>query len=348
MPPRDILLAEETLFRDDSIFNPDHIPDQFRFREAQLREMTFALKPALRDGRPGNAFLIGPPATGKTTAVRLVFDEMAKETNKVLAVHVNCHMHPSAFKIFSEIHRSVFGMAPPDTGTPLSKVAGDVFTRLSKEGKVLVVALDDINFLFENGTANDILYMILRAHESYKGILTSVFAVATEELLHELDERVRSIFSPVRIDFPEYSGRELRDILARRCEAGLYPDVIPGELLDRIASRSRDLRFGIELVKQSAMAAEADACRRIEEQHVEKALRAMTRHEDVDSGKILLSIVRSQGPMESGKLYELLKREQGMSYTTFYRLLQRLKSEKALAIKPVEKTRGKTSMISAK
>ncbi len=348
MPSRNILLAEETLFRDDTIFNPDHVPDQFRFRDAQLKEMGYALRPAFREGRPSNAFLIGPPATGKTTAVGLVFEELSKETDKVLTVHVNCHMHPSAFKIFSEIHRHVFGMAPPDTGIPLSKVVGDVFTRLSKEGKALVVALDDINFLFDNGTANDILYMILRAHESYKGVLTSVFAVATEELLHELDERVRSIFSPVRIDFPEYSGKDVRDILGRRCEAGLYPDVIAGELLDRIVSHSRDLRFGIELIKQSAMAAEADACRRIEEQHVEKALRAMTRHEDVDIGKILISIVRSQGPIESGKLYDLMKKEQGMSYTTFYRLLQRLKSEKGLTIKPVEKTRGKTSMISAK
>ena len=76
MPSRDILLAEETLFRDDTIFNPDHIPDQFRFRDGQIKEMSYALKPALREGRPGNAFLIGPPATGKTTAVRLVFDEL--------------------------------------------------------------------------------------------------------------------------------------------------------------------------------------------------------------------------------------------------------------------------------
>jgi len=356
MAGHDMLMAEETLFRDDSVFNPDHMPDQFSFREAQLKELTYALRPALRGGRPSNAFLIGPPATGKTTALHVVFGELAKETNRVMTVHVNCHMHPSPYKIFSEIYKKAYGISPPDTGIPLAKVQDDVFMRLSKEKKALVVALDDVSYMFDSGIANDVLYMILRAHESFPGVVTAVFAVATEDIVHKLDDRVRSIFSPVRIPFPGYSGNEILQILRRRCDAGLYPDVMPGDLLERIASSSSDLRFGIELVKQAAMAAEADAERRIGERHLEKALASMTfSGSEGDSRSKILSIIRSKGQVESGELYKAYNEgaggradEKQMSYTTFYRLLQRLKAEGAVSIDPVNKARGKTSVIRAK
>jgi len=348
MAAKDILLAEETLFRDDSVFNPDHVPDQFAFREGQLKELAGALRPVLRGGRATNAYLIGPPATGKTTAARLVFEELAKETSRVMTVHVNCHMHPSAFNIFSEIRKRLFGMPPPDSGIPLSKVREEVFTRLMKEKMPLVLALDDINYLFDSGTASDILYTILRAHEAYPGVLTSVFAIATSELLHRLDDRVRSVFSPVRVAFPQYTRQEMAQILGARCEAGLYPDAMPPAILERIVSNSRDLRFGIELIKQSALAAESDASRGIEERHLEKALKAMSGIAECGARARIISILRSRESAESGELFSLVTEDADISYTTFYRLLQKLKSENLVSIEPLAKQRGKTSLIRAK
>jgi len=350
MPGQDILSAEETLFRDDSVFNPDYIPDQFMFRDAQLRELTYALRPALRGGRPSNAFLLGPPATGKTTALRLVFEELEKETNAIIAVHVNCHIHPSPFKIFSEIYRNIFGIQPHDTGIPLAKVQDDVFHRLSRDKKMLLVALDDINYLFENGTANDVVYTILRAHEAYRGVVTAVFAAATEDLMYMLNDRARSIFSPVRIGFTPYIRSEALQILGRRCEAGLYPGVMPAGILENIASQSNDLRFCIELVKQAVMAAEADASKRVGEKHLAKALDSMASGASVGGRERILSILRSNGPAESGNLYRMLSDEKGekMSYTTFYRILQKMKNEKTIGIEPMKKSRGKTSLIRAK
>lgn len=348
MRTRDMLLAEETLFRDDEAFNPDYMPDQFRFRDAQLKEMSYALKPALRDGRPGNAFIVGQPATGKTTAVRLVFDELRNATKKVIAVHINCHIQASPYRVFSEIHRYVIGFAPPDTGIPITKVQDDVFKRLSRDKKALVVALDDINYLFASNTANDILYAVLRAYETYPGVRTGVFAIATEELLHKLDDRVRSIFAPSRIEFQPYAKQEIFAILKKRCDAGLYPGVLSDGLLRRIVAQTSDLRYGIETIKQSVLAAEASASRSVKAEHVDKAINMMKLREAKDGATWLLEIIRRHAPVESGDLYSTASREKEISYTTFYRMLQKLKSAKLIEIKPVSKGKGKTSVISAK
>ncbi|WOX56638.1 hypothetical protein [uncultured Methanoculleus sp.] len=64
-----LLRSDETLFRDPEIFEFTFLPEQLHYRDAQVRELAFFLRPALRGGSAGNAVLRGPPGTGKTTTV---------------------------------------------------------------------------------------------------------------------------------------------------------------------------------------------------------------------------------------------------------------------------------------
>jgi len=340
-----ILGSEETLFRDQEVFNPDHVPEQFLFRDSELKELTYAIKPAMRAGRPTNCFLIGKPATGKTTSVRMVFDQLRDSTQKVVPVCINCHLQSSAFKILSEIRKAVLGMPAPDTGIPITRVQDEVFGRLARDKKALVVGLDDINYLFSAGIADDVLYSILRCHESVPGAVASVFAISTEEVLHRLDDRVRSIFSPVRVEFSPYGKDEILDILNARAGAGLYPGAISAALMKKIADRANDLRHGIELIKQSALCAEADACRRVEARHVDKALKSMLAPEASGDKAMILSLVRERGPIESGKLLSLVKEKRDMTYSSFYRMLKKLEAGRFVEIEHVSKGKGRTSVI---
>jgi cell division control protein 6 len=344
----DILSSEETLFRNQEVFNPDYIPEQFLFRDGQIRELMFCLKPALSGGRPSSAFIHGEPATGKTTSVRLVFKELMEATSNVVPVYINCHLQSSAFRIFSEMRRAVVGMPAPDTGIPITRVQDDVFSRLGRDHKTLVVCLDDINYLFSAGIADDVLYNILRAHEAYPGVRTAVFAVSTEEVLHKLSSRVRSIFSPVRVNFPPYSTLETYEILCSRRDCGIYPDVISDDLLRNISSRTKDLRYGIELLKQVVLTAESDASKVITEEHVEKAIRSMEPPEASNDKMLLLSLVRENQPMESGKLFTMVSERREMSYTGFYRMLKKLEAGGFVEIESATKARGRTSIIRAK
>jgi len=350
MDVSDMLEAEETLFRNQEVFDPDYTPEQFEFRDSQMKEMAFCLKPALRKARPSSAFIVGQPATGKTTSVKLVFQQLKEASSAIIPVYVNCHLQSSAYKIFSEIRKAVMGMPPPDSGVPLTKVQDEVFGELADTKKSLVVCLDEINYLLANGTADEILYTILRAHEVYPGAKTAVFAISTEDVIHAFSDRVRSIFSPVRIEFKPYSGQEIIEILRFRRDMGLCPNVLSNALLDTIASKTRDLRFGIELMKQSAMTAESDASKKILPRHVEKAEKSIQPPEASRDKMVVLSLVRERKEIESGELFEKVGGRLDISYTTFYRMLKKLEAGGFLEIESVAAKDGigRTSRIRAK
>ena len=330
-------MSGETLFRDERVFDPDYIPKDFNFRDSQLKEIAFCLKPALRGGKPINAKIYGPPATGKTTAVKLMFDEVREVTQKICCVHVNCQIHSSKFAIFSQIHKNLLGHAPPETGVPFSKVYEAIFRKLLKEDKALVVALDDMNYLFYDRYGNEIIYDILRAHEAFQGVKTAIFGILSDvEFNYKLDLRVKSVYKPHEIFFPPYKYGEIEEILKDRARVGLFPEVISDKLIEKIAGftyEHGDLRLGIELLRVGALIAESEGSRKILEKHVEKAfektknlsiekiLEALSKEE-----RILIKLIPKDREITTGELYELFKQETNLSYTKFYRILEKLES----------------------
>lgn len=357
---RDLLMYEETLFQEERVFNPDHTPKDFNYRDAQLREIAFCLRPAMKGGRPANARITGPPATGKTTAVKLMFDEIEGQTDKVACVHVNCQVHASKFSVFSQIHKKVAGHLPPETGVPFSKVYEAVFKKLLKENRSLVVALDDMNYLFYDRHANDLLYQILRAHELYPGARTAILGVLSDvDFNYKLDVRVSSVYKPREIFFQPYSLMEMKAILKDRAKLGFYPGVISDDALAAVASHAferGDLRVGIELLRMSALKAEAEASRLVEATHVETALESSslvnltqilrTLSEDE---LVLVKMIAEVGRTNSGKLYETYKGKTKQSYTKFYRSLDKLEALRLADTKFTGKgERGRTREIIAR
>jgi len=61
---------EESLFRNRDAFEIDFVPEIFNFREAQMKDIDYAIQPGMQGNRPINLVLRGLPGTGKTTAVR--------------------------------------------------------------------------------------------------------------------------------------------------------------------------------------------------------------------------------------------------------------------------------------
>ena len=45
---KNLLMWDETLFRDPEVFEIDYIPEQFNHRDAQIRELAFQVRPGLR------------------------------------------------------------------------------------------------------------------------------------------------------------------------------------------------------------------------------------------------------------------------------------------------------------
>ncbi|MCJ7444702.1 MAG: AAA family ATPase, partial [Methanotrichaceae archaeon] len=123
-----MLLWEETLFKDRELFELDHLPEHFLHREPQLNSLKFCIRPALQGARPLNVVCVGPPGTGKTTAIFKLFEEIESHTSRVIPVHVNCQLDSTRYTVFYQIYKKIFGHAPPASGISFKRL----FERVAK------------------------------------------------------------------------------------------------------------------------------------------------------------------------------------------------------------------------
>ena len=259
-----------------------------------------------------------------------------KTTEKVVCVYINCQIHTTRFGIFSQIFKKLFGHLPPETGVPFSRIYSQIMKNLQDNNKSLVVAFDDINYLFQTNHANKVVYDILRAYEEYPGVKTSIFAILSDlEFKYAFDKNVNTVFIPQEITFPLYTYSEIEDILRDRAKAGFFPGVLPDDMLEQIAMytlENGDLRVGINLLKSCGNVAEASASRQITQEHFDKAVESLVSVNISETIKslndterdILKMIVERGDGCIAKELGDAYKEKTGSSYASFNRTLDKL------------------------
>lgn len=340
MPVRDtdesILGWDETLFRNERVLEVDYVPEVVRHRETQLRGLQHALRPAVRGSRPLNVLARGPPGTGKTTAIEHLFSEL-EDRSGVLPVRVNCQMDTTRYSVFSRVFDGVLNYQPPTSGVSFSTVFEKIASEIVREEQVLVVALDDINYLFYENEASDTLYSLLRSHEAYSGAKIGVITVSSDmelDVVGELDQRVQSVYRPEEVFFPAYDEIEVREILDDRVQAAFYDDAVNPEAIERVASlttNSGDLRVGIDLLRRAGLKAESDARLTVTVDDVEDAYEKSVavhfsrRLENLsDDETALVRIIAERTGSQAGEVFEAFHEETDLQYTQFSSYINKL------------------------
>ncbi|MFT4948953.1 MAG: cell division control protein 6 [Natronomonas sp.] len=336
-PEEGMLSWDESVFRDERVFEIDYVPETFSHRETQMESLKYALRPAVRGSRPLNVMAQGPPGTGKTTAVQVLFDELRAQTD-VQAVRVNCQVNSTRYSVFSRLFEGVFDYEPPSSGISFKKLFSQVTDQLVEDDEVLVVALDDVNYLFYESEASDTLYSLLRAHEEQGGARIGVILVSSDldlEIIETLDSRVQSVFRPEEVYFPSYDEPETADILGERAKRGFQDDVIDAPTLDRVAELTADeggdLRVGIDLLHRAGLNAEMRASPEVQRQDVEEAydksryvhlsrrLRGLS-----DSERALVEVVADHDGKRAGEIYDVFQEATGLGYTRYSEIINKL------------------------
>ena len=160
MTLKNMLMWDETLFRDPDVFEIDYIPDQFNYRESQMRELAFLLRPGIKGSRPLNATIKGTPGTGKTTSIKKIFADISEIKSKMIPGHINCQVENTRFMILSQIYRQIAGHNPSAAGNSYKRVFESIADILLTEDRVLLVALDDANYLLFENELNNILCLL--------------------------------------------------------------------------------------------------------------------------------------------------------------------------------------------
>jgi len=338
---KNLLMWDETLFRDPEVLEIDYVPEQFEFRDTQMRELAFQIRPGLRGGRPLNTVCKGLPGTGKTTSIRKLFTEIEDTTKKLVPVYINCQIDNTKFAIISQIYKKLAGHLPPSSGTSFKQVFDAVARILIKDEIVLLVALDDANYLLYENEINKVLYTLLRSHETYEGTRISVIVIVSDldvDLTRAVDARVASVFRPTEIYFPPYDIAEIQEIMKSRVMQGLFQGVLSEELLNLVVEqtlKSGDLRVGIDLLKRAALSAERAARHTIEREdicgayevskylHLSYTLKTLKDEERL----ILKSFAErsaKEHEMNAGEVYKSIRESLSIGYTRFYEIIKKM------------------------
>ncbi|WP_313692865.1 ORC1-type DNA replication protein [Halorarum halobium] len=335
-PEEGMLSWDESVFRDEHVFEIDYVPETFRHRESQLESLKYALRPAARGSRPLNTIVRGPPGTGKTTAVQKLFGELHAQTD-VETVRVNCQVDSTRYAVFSRVFEGLFDYEPPSSGISFKKLFGQITDELVEEDDVLVVALDDVNYLFYENEASDTLYSLLRAHEAHSGAKIGVICISSDlslDVMDDLDSRVQSVFRPEEVYFPTYGVGEIVDILGERAKRGFNEGVLATTELDRVAeltAESGDLRVGIDLLRRAGLNAEMRASKTISTDDVEEAydkskyvhlsrsLRGLS-----ESERGLVEVLATHDGEQAGDVYEAFHERTDLGYTRYSEIINKL------------------------
>src|SRR3989338_1075553 len=321
-----LLMDGETLFKNEEVFDPSYLPEEFIFRNSQMKALAMCIKPAMRSSRALNTLLYGSSATGKTTAIKTVFNEL-ENTENVECCYVNCRVTKTMYSLFAKIYENVTGRQAPETGTSFSTLYEKILKKI--KNKVLIIAFDDFDFLERN--KEKVLSTLLRTHEMYP-VKISVWLVSKNNNIL-FDTSVRSMFSPEEIHFPDYTKEEIKSILKNRIKLGLYHNCMENGSFEKILNftMENDLRRGIELIKKSALNAETEGARSIREEHV---------HGDVE--KTIEDILKKESPIESSLLFEKFRTATKQSYSQYCRNILNMNVNGKLIIE----NQGRTRIIS--
>ncbi|MBU1197325.1 AAA family ATPase [Candidatus Micrarchaeota archaeon] len=268
--------GRQGVFKNEKALLPEFLPPTLLHRDPHIKELAFAMKPAIQNSRPDNLFLFGPTGTGKTSCVKYAFQQLQEYSQRVACVYVNCWEFAGKQAVLSKLTEH-FEIPLPRRGLASDEVFQRILQRAKYDKKSLVICLDEADRLFHRHDES-LLYEFSRAQEHF-GISIGILAISNNSsLIAMMDERARSSLRFKPLEFKAYTPIQLKQILGERAKDAFVPGSFSEEVIGLCAGHSAkhkgDARVAIEALRQSARVAERKGHREITVGDVKEAFAA--------------------------------------------------------------------------
>lgn len=338
----DMLKADESLFKNPVALDYDYLPKLLPFREGEQRKIAACIKPLFQRRNGRNILIYGKSGVGKTAACKHVLKELEEQTDKITPIFINCWQKNTSYKILTQICELIgYKLTHNKKTDELLKV---VVKLLNKESAVLV--FDEIDKVEDY----DFLYYFLESIYRKSVILVTNH----KKWYNELDSRIKSRLVAEMQEFEPYDLKETAGILRQRILHGFYEGVFNEESINLITNKTyqlKDIRSGLYLLKEAANIAEENASRKVELEHVKKAIGKLDdfkikNSEDLDEDtRKILHIIKNNSGKKIGDLFKVYQEDGGeLVYKTFQRKVKKLEKGKYISVN--KKTGGKDGTTS--
>ncbi|MFA4798661.1 Cdc6/Cdc18 family protein [Pyrococcus kukulkanii] len=299
------------------VLDEDYIPDKLLFRDEEIRRIVQYFARFLKGLSPGNLLIYGPPGVGKTHAILLVMKEFNRLVEEkgvdVRAVYVNCRDQSAAGALSSLAE--ILGLGTLSKNAGVNYIVSKIVKLLKEESTRYVFVFDEIDRMISTIRGRDpvenLLSVTTRLDEKVGRKVVDIVVVAnTTNILNRLSASTRSKFVPETLYFRNYNLEELVKILEDRIEKafvkGSVSPGVPRLIAAYILRGSRDLRWGLRVLKQAGIMADD----KVDEELVRKAA------EIVDTD-LLRETIHSLSPDEFSLLFAItLVNVKGLDPTT--------------------------------
>lgn len=258
--------------------------------------------------------VVGPAGTGKTcTTIRFgeIISERAHNRGINLQhVYVNCKVDGTTrYVLYSNLVKKVTPKISTKSLSP-EEMIRQLINYLKFEEIFLILTLDEIDYFVQINPKEHVIYDLTRIPEMQPGtpipIIGGIFVARSLKWHDLLEQGERSTLGRGIIEFPRYTSRQIRDILADRVKEAFQPNVVSDETLDLISDITAnppingDVRIGLELLYYSGILAENTGSIKVTPEHVRKVyseINPTITAEDIlsldkDSRMILLALAR--------------------------------------------------------
>jgi cell division control protein 6 len=345
-----------SIFKDRNRLSPRYIPPSLPHREEQLQALMGVFEDSLE--RIAECYLrtvqvFGGVGAGKTSTVLRFgerFQEMAQARRIDLRhVYVNLKLQNSGRVI---LYRHLLERAAPEikaTSLSADEMLYQLVKYLKSRGKYLLLTLDEVEYYVRH-TKERILYDLTRmnelAPEGPCGVIGLVLVSRNSSFHSLLDPSELSTLGRTTIEFPQYSMRQVRDILDARLKEAFQKGVVSEDILAYVADVTArppvnsDVRYALDLLLYAGSLAERQGISKIlpeHVRHVHSAIHHQITSDDIaelphEEKLVLLAVARAlrsrKTPYvtfsEIQESYDLVVEEYEMNLRSIDHLLQDL------------------------
>ena len=248
---------ETNIFKNMNYLDPECIPHEFHHRDHELATIASNIIPIKYGSMPLHTIILGDNATGKTTAIKKLFQQVTEEITETLTCYINCRKQHTEYQIYRELYQTVIGKPAPERGSNSQKIFTDTMKKLEITRQPLLVALDDANYLL--GTrerasphSQNVIRNLTRANESYNTIIGIYPIITSKEFQYKFEREVNTLFTPYEVHFKPYTEEQYKDIITQRCKHAFNTPPNP-ETIDKIVqkiNKTKNIRQAWTILKK--------------------------------------------------------------------------------------------------
>jgi cell division control protein 6 len=267
------LFKESKIFTNREVLSPHYLPEHLLFRDKQIDDIVKALTPSLKGERGRNIFIYGKTGTGKTSCMKHVIEEVRKlPVVKARISYINCRIYNSRYRVLSKIVSDHLPFLAK-RGYGLVEIYEKIINWIEEDGKVLIVALDEIDIVKD---LDDLVYTLTRANSDLRSGGITIIGISNRISFKEsLDPRSLSTLYEHELVFPPYNSNELAAILRERAERGFRHGVIAPETISLAAAiaakESGDARLALKIISRAGEIAEENERSTVGDAEVQEA-----------------------------------------------------------------------------